>query len=344
MALNMDDFIKAMFEDKMITTTPDEEQEDHIASGSTVPEEEPENLVKTRVAMPEEHCLITPSMRFLAKRQEIANMEKSLATQKEEFRMKMESLQKCREDHASKENELQETSRKFDKFIKQNESKRSRAIKRASVEREARTEKKKELGRLCGEVASLEDKQVRLQRKLSKLSVYKDFLSDVTNASSMFQDIKEVTARYDTLMKMQNALAQKNADNKELMRQEQLRLHQYIGDNNDDILRCNKEVVELQAQLYTARSETTEWELTWVDVQKRAAQKSLILARMKLATSNMYQLIRQYTTNQTKIAVEDMEQQMDKIEIFIQDMNEIVNDICPAEVEAPAAVPSRMLP
>uniref|UniRef100_A0A8C4QE63 DUF4200 domain-containing protein n=1 Tax=Eptatretus burgeri TaxID=7764 RepID=A0A8C4QE63_EPTBU len=103
----------------------------------------------------------------------------------QEFRTKMEGLEKRRHDHASKEHELKETFRKFDKFIKQNESKRNRAIKRASVEREARIQKEKELGRLCDKVSSLEDQQVRLQRKLSKLSVYKDFLSDVTNASSM---------------------------------------------------------------------------------------------------------------------------------------------------------------
>uniref|UniRef100_A0A8C4WVJ2 Uncharacterized protein n=1 Tax=Eptatretus burgeri TaxID=7764 RepID=A0A8C4WVJ2_EPTBU len=44
-----------------------------------------------------------------------------------------------------------------------------------------------------------------------------------------------------------------------LVQQEQQRLCQYVGDKNDEILRCNKELVELQAQLCAARNETTKW-------------------------------------------------------------------------------------
>ena len=48
--------------------------------------------------------------------------------------MKMESLQQRREELERKELQLKESLLKFDKFLKENDSKRARAIKKANDE------------------------------------------------------------------------------------------------------------------------------------------------------------------------------------------------------------------
>ena len=59
--------------------------------------------------------------------------------------MKMESLQQRREELERKEHQLKESLLKFDKFLKENDSKRARAVKKAQDERELRKSKEREI-------------------------------------------------------------------------------------------------------------------------------------------------------------------------------------------------------
>ena len=66
----------------------------------------------------------------------------------QEFQMKMESLQQRREELERKEHQLKESLLKFDKFLKENDSKRARAVKKSHDERELRKGKEKDIDRL----------------------------------------------------------------------------------------------------------------------------------------------------------------------------------------------------
>lgn len=59
--------------------------------------------------------------------------------------MKMESLQQRREELEKKEHKLKESLLKFDKFLKENDSKRARALKKSLDERELRKTKEKDI-------------------------------------------------------------------------------------------------------------------------------------------------------------------------------------------------------
>ena len=61
--------------------------------------------------------------------------------------MKMESLQQRREELERKEHQLKESLLKFDKFLKENDSKRARAVKKSLDERELRRGKEKDIER-----------------------------------------------------------------------------------------------------------------------------------------------------------------------------------------------------
>ncbi len=61
--------------------------------------------------------------------------------------MKMESLQQRREELEKKECQLKESLLKFDKFLKENDIKRARAVKKAQDERDLLLQKDKEIER-----------------------------------------------------------------------------------------------------------------------------------------------------------------------------------------------------
>lgn len=96
--------------------------------------------------MPErEEDHLTAATRLLEKRREMNEVEQALNAQKGEFQMKMESLQQRREELERKEYQLKSSLLKFDKFLKENDSKRTRALKKATSEQEQGRMKAREI-------------------------------------------------------------------------------------------------------------------------------------------------------------------------------------------------------
>ena len=65
----------------------------------------------------------------------------------QEFQMKMEGLQQRREELERKEQQLKESLLKFDKFLKENDMKRARAMKKTKDEQEGIRTKNTEIDR-----------------------------------------------------------------------------------------------------------------------------------------------------------------------------------------------------
>ena len=92
---------------------------------------------KLLVKMPkQEEADITSATRLLEERREMVEVEHALIAQKEEFQMRMESLQQRTEELDRKEQQLKDSLLKFDKFLKENDAKRARAIKKSAEEQE----------------------------------------------------------------------------------------------------------------------------------------------------------------------------------------------------------------
>ncbi len=69
--------------------------------------------------MPEQQSdALTPATRLLEKKREMAEVEAALVAQKEEFQLKMETLQQRRDELERKEKSLKEQLLKFEKFLK----------------------------------------------------------------------------------------------------------------------------------------------------------------------------------------------------------------------------------
>lgn len=93
--------------------------------------------------------------------------------------MKMESLAQRRAELEKKEMQLKESVIKFDKFLKENDAKLSRAVKKAEDERELQKSKQKEIERLQNEIETLSVLRDKLQRKVQKHSKFNKYLEQV---------------------------------------------------------------------------------------------------------------------------------------------------------------------
>ncbi|KAJ3299595.1 Cilia- and flagella-associated protein 73 [Borealophlyctis nickersoniae] len=167
---NMEEYFRVNVEKKMFIKVP--EQEDHD---------------------------LTPATRLLEKRREMLEVENGLNQQKEEFAMKMESLAQRREELARKEGQLQESLMKFDKFLKENDAKRTRALRKSLDERKTREQKEGEISGLRENLTSLSGKKDRQSKSVETNLSYQRYMESVLETVEEFGEVKDIIGRFDTL-------------------------------------------------------------------------------------------------------------------------------------------------
>ena len=283
--------------------------------------------------MPErEDDHLTPATRLLEKRREMTEVEQALAAQKEEFQMKMESLQQRKEELERKEFQLKESLLKFDKFLKENDSKRARAVKKANDEKDLKKSKDKEIERLIDETAAYAKEKERLAKKLDKHVIFHKYMEKVLESAEEFHETREVIARYDTLTATHEDLLAAEGENQDIIEEQRQHLHKYSEEKNNEILNYNNQLAGLQTRLDKAQSAAVKWEATWTHIKNTAAKKTLLLGRIKMATHNLYMLVnRQRKQTQAEGFTEDTNEQLNKIQLYIQDLNQITNEIKKSE-------------
>ncbi|XP_058850820.1 coiled-coil domain-containing protein 42 homolog [Acipenser ruthenus] len=299
MALNLEDYFRTVYEDKLLVKMPEREDE-----------------------------YLTPATQLLEKRREMSEVEQALAAQKEEFQMKMESLQQRREELERKEEQLKESLLKFNKFLKENDLKRSRAVKKACDAREMARQKDRDMERLGEEIAVLEAKKERLQRKVEKNAIFWKYLEKVSKKSEKLQEIREMIGRFDTLISTREQLLRKASDNQEKLESQRLELHHFTEDKSTQVLYYNNELAVLQGCLDQACSKAVKWESKWNHIQNTAAKKTLLLGQIKMASLNLLQLVnKQAGEQEAEIPIEDTDGQLDRIQMFILDQTDILRDL-----------------
>nr|XP_025044450.1 cilia- and flagella-associated protein 73 isoform X2 [Pelodiscus sinensis]XP_025044451.1 cilia- and flagella-associated protein 73 isoform X2 [Pelodiscus sinensis] len=265
-------------------------------------------LLLPRMPEREDDCL-TPATRLLEKRRELAEVERALLVQKEEFQMKMESLQQRRKELQHKEGQLKEAIFKFDKFLKENDSKRSRALHKAKEQREQVAQKNVEALQLRQEVIQLLRERNRLQRCLEAHAVFQSYLQGVLEKTEQFQETRALISHARTLAATRAALLQRDQGGREAMEEARAQLQQYLEQSRSKVMQLNNQLAVLQAQREQARAKVHQW---------------LALKQMKLPVN---------------VPLEDTETQLDVVQLCLLDLADILADLRKGE-PASASQPS----
>ena len=109
---------------------------------------------------PDENQLTTGT-RLLEVRRQMQEVDQGLTIQKDAYRSKMESIEQRRSDLEKKQEQLRESLEKFDKFLKENDAKRLRAIKKSVDEKKICEQKELELLKVKAAVIDLSKKRDR---------------------------------------------------------------------------------------------------------------------------------------------------------------------------------------
>jgi len=297
MPFSLEEYFRTTYEERLLVKIP-EREDDHL----------------------------TPATKLLEKRREMKEVEQALSAQKEEFQMKMESLQQRQEELERKECTLKESLLKFDKFLKENDSKRHRALKKALEEKASKQQKHQEHESLLEEINILEEERNKIQEKLDMHKKFHTYMDAVLENSDEFSEVREITSRYETLSSTYQDLLERDQSNQDLIENKRQFLAKFTEDRQNEIMSYNNDLSTMQGDLDKAKSRTVHLESNWNQIQTTAASKTLELGRIRMATLNLFSLV----NTQLKIGgvtETDSDSQLEKISQFIQDLSQITAEI-----------------
>jgi flagellar biosynthesis chaperone FliJ len=90
------------------------------------------------------------------------------------------------------------------------------------------------------------------------------------------------------------------------------------------ILNYNNQIAKLQTKLEEAQLNSTKWQAELDQVLKNASAKSLLLGQVKMATNNLYFVVKSHLNNRLNVPSGTLAQ-LDKIGQFIVDLTQITD-------------------
>eukprot|EP00276_Gloeochaete_wittrockiana_P002810 CAMPEP_0184671828 /NCGR_PEP_ID=MMETSP0308-20130426/85733_1 /TAXON_ID=38269 /ORGANISM="Gloeochaete witrockiana, Strain SAG 46.84" /LENGTH=311 /DNA_ID=CAMNT_0027119029 /DNA_START=72 /DNA_END=1004 /DNA_ORIENTATION=+ len=225
---------------------------------------------------------------LLQKKKEMCQVQDELDRKKDEFKERMRLCQEKEKELFGKQQALREQVIKFEKFLKENDAKRTRAQRKAVDEIKLREAKESEIQILEGQLRHLVNVKDTISRTVDKNFKYQRYLESVVMQSDEFQETTDVVARYATLHGANGDLDVAVQKEMDLIEELKTQLATLIKDKQNNILVSNSEIAELQSKLEETRSSVVAMEQKSVLKEEDANNKNRLLGEIKMSVFNIY--------------------------------------------------------
>jgi len=285
-----------------------------------------QRLVKQSQEQKYDATMLTPATRLLQKQREMSKVEDELKTQKLDHGRKMEQLEGRRKMLEVKEQTLTESLRRFDRFLKENDARRKRALRKTRDEREACLVKDDEIILLADDLANLRTIREKQRKAIAKQEFFERYLKGVLSETEEFSEINELIDRYVTLHLTNKDLVNIDLECQQKMDSEAANHTRRKEEHRVRVLGLNTKLGELTAARETAEKQTLFWEAQATGSEQNATKKTLLLGRIRMATANLYALVNAHAGAGNLERIPGTEKQLEKIQVFIKDLEDVVTD------------------
>nr|XP_057926483.1 coiled-coil domain-containing protein 42 like-2-like [Doryrhamphus excisus] len=238
-----------------------------------------------------------------------------------ERKQKLEHLQ-WREDELLKDaKKAKDLLTSFNTFPKEQAADEN--LKKAEKERQEASEKETEVKMLKEEYAKLQHRKLQLLHHIHRDAVYKDFMQQVVKLTQC-EDEAFLAGHLQSLLRIRQQFCEKQRQAEEQVDQQRKTLLTFNSQRHLMLLQNSNQLSQLQYKLEGAQPELEHWETMWKHIQDTAAEKTLLLGLIKMATLNLYELTGADVEGDKGVALSDTETQLDKIKMFIRDHKDIV--------------------
>jgi len=291
---------------------------------------------------------VSPATRLLEKRRQMFEVQEALDAQKEEFSRREDAFRRREEALRKKDLELQESLIKFNKFLQENESKRNRAIKRASDERKQREQKEAEITRLHEQLAQKMEDELALKKQVAQNTKYQEYLNNVVEfVTEDYHEIQELLNRYQTLKDANHDLSDRQRAHEQENEDKRVSFSNFQKERANMILNANNEIASLQKKLESAESLTYRLQNEVDSTIRGMSDKTLELGQILSSVENLLERFEMHMhahkqaredkkPAQRQRSAEELEQEgkramehLDEIAMYMTDYKDIVDDWLP---------------
>ena len=230
----------------------------------------------------------SPATRLLEQKRQMFEVQEALDAQKEEYLRHEDAFKRREEALRRKDVELQDSLIKFNKFLQENESKRKRAMTRASDERKQIEQKDADIDRLQSVRGQKIEDATSLERDLARNKICHDYLTDVCgHATEDYHEIQDLLNRYKTLRTANDDLSQRQKEYDETKETTQDDFIKYVKERSNEILNANNEIAHLQDKLEQTEATTYRLQADVDSAIRGMSDKTLDLCQILAAVDNL---------------------------------------------------------
>ncbi|CAM9150943.1 unnamed protein product, partial [Choristocarpus tenellus] len=201
---------------------------------------------------------------LLKKKKEMREVDDALEFMKDEYNTRMGNCDQREAEFEQKQMEMRDQVLKFEKFIQENDAKRTRAETKAKQEHRILDQRAQELRKLEKELASAMDEERKLKEQRHRLKRYQEYLLGTVSSSEQdVEEINDLLNRQVTTGKNRIWFHTLSEANKDLMKlcedgdsayeRRRAETQQYRQDKQNEVLVTNSELNERQIELEQIR-------------------------------------------------------------------------------------------
>ncbi|OQS06328.1 hypothetical protein THRCLA_20396 [Thraustotheca clavata] len=233
--------------------------------------------------------LMSQSTLLLKKRKELREINDALDFMKEEYAQRVDNCAERQREFERKQQEMRDQVSKFEKFIKENDSKRTRAEIKAKTEHRSAEQNEVRKKQLVVQYEKDVGQRESLEKKRDQLLKYRTYLDSTVEASEQeYEEIADILNRYATLVDANNDLrvqVQSAESQIDRLRQE---LRTFKTEMENNILVQNSEIHGHQQYLEKLRGEAFQLDLDRGRDDRIYNDRSRESGQIVLAIKNLY--------------------------------------------------------
>ncbi|XP_067123465.1 coiled-coil domain-containing protein 42 homolog [Centruroides vittatus] len=268
---------------------------------------------------------ITNTITLLRKWAEVNATEDTLVKERKEFKKNMLLLEKRHNEFIEKEKLFEDSTKRYEKFLQENSVKLAHAAKKKEEEENCQARHTTLINSLKEEIQLLQQKEHKLNQQIQNYQVFQEFVRKVVDSSGEFSTVNDVVNRFEILMIVLKELSEQGRLFNEEIEAERTQMMQYIDDKNNEILEYNNQIAKLQRHVDHALTEALKCESRWNHLKNAMSTKCLERGQIKMAVHNLFNIIIKH--QKLDFHTEDTMQQLEKIQEFIVDWKEVVEEM-----------------
>jgi len=260
------------------------------------------------------------------KKTEAHAMKVQLEEEKAKYENIYRDLQQQQEQVERDENEFKALIARHDETILTNLHKRELARAQALEESNSKTEQDAKLVQLQKEMEALEKHKEATLVEIEQLQKYHDFMLEVWRVSDgEFEDVPDIINRYNRFRDTYEDLENREAVNTEELAKMRSEFSQNHERRNTEIMKLTNQINSHEKEIENLQRESQAWEGKLSKMQIESANKNLLLSQIKMAVDNLFYIINKYI--KIKRGGESTVEKLDKIQAFIFDLDEVVEEV-----------------